>query len=402
MDTEHRKHAGPAPVGPASVGQVERVLGRFGAAGSGPLLIVTGGIHGNEPAGIHALRRVFATLAERRPQMRGELLALSGNRAALTKDIRYIAEDLNRLWSEAQLSEMRAADPAVESSDRRERRELLVEIERALAVPRERVVFFDLHSTSAGGPPFSLMGDTLQNRAIAFALGVPVLLGLEENVEGTLLEYFGNRGHVAVGLEGGQNREPHTIDHHESAVWVVLVAAGLLERSQVPDYDFHRARLASAGAGLPPVVEVLHRHGLEDGEEFRMLPGLSNFQVVEKDRLLAHQGAGATRQVFAPFSGVLLMPRYQGQGNDGFFLGRDVRPFWLGVSAWMRRLRIERIVGLLPGVKSVDPRASTLEVDARVARFCTVEFFHLLGYRKQVQGGRGFLFTRRVERPINA
>jgi succinylglutamate desuccinylase len=106
--------------------------------------------------------------------------------------------------------------------------------------------------------------------------------------------------------------------------------------------------------------------------------------------------------VFAPFSGVLLMPRYQGQGNDGFFLGRDVRPFWLGVSAWMRRLRIERIVGLLPGVKSVDSRASTLEVDARVARFCTVEFFHLLGYRKQVQRERGFLFTRRVERPINA
>jgi succinylglutamate desuccinylase len=381
------------------LGSVERELGRYSSGLSGHLLVITGGIHGNEPAGVHALRRVLATLAEIKPKMRGELLALSGNRAALAKDIRYIAEDLNRMWSEPRLGELRAADPATDDSDRREQRELLGAIERALSLPRERVIFVDLHSTSAGGPPFSLMGDTLQNRGIAFALGVPVLLGLEENVDGTLLEYFGNRGHIAVGLEAGQNRDPRTVDHAESAVWLVLVAAGLLEREQVPDYEFHRSRLATAGAGLPPVVEVLHRHGLENGEEFRMLPGLSNFQTVEKDRLLAHSGPSASRQVLAPFSGVLLMPRYQGQGNDGFFLGRDVRPFWLSLSAIMRRLRFEKIVGLLPGVKSTGAGASTLEVDARIARFCTVEFFHLLGYRKQVQRERDFLFTRRVEKP---
>jgi predicted deacylase len=197
---------------------VERELGRYSSGQNGPLLVITGGIHGNEPAGVHALRRVLATLAERKPQMRGELLALSGNRAALARDVRYIDEDLNRLWSEQRLSELRAADPARDEADRREQREILVAIERALGQQRERVIFLDLHSTSAGGPPFSLMGDTLQNRAIAFALGVPVLLGLEENVDGTLLEYFGNRGHIAVGFEAGQNRDASTIDHAESAV----------------------------------------------------------------------------------------------------------------------------------------------------------------------------------------
>jgi succinylglutamate desuccinylase len=379
--------------------QTERVLGRRTNGTPGPLLIVTGGIHGNEPAGVIALRRVLKMLDERRPALRGELLALCGNRAALAKNVRYVDEDLNRVWSAERLRQLANADPARDGSEQREQRELLAEIERALATPRESVVLFDLHSTSAGGPPFSLMGDTLQNRRIAFALGVPVLLGLEENVEGTLLEYCGERGLISVVLEGGQNQDARTIDHHESAVWLVLVAAGLLEREQVPDYDFHRTRLAGAGSGLPSVVEVLYRHGLSEGEDFRMLPGLNNFQNVEKDRLLAHSGANAEKAVLAPFGGVLLMPRYQGQGLDGFFLGRSVQPLWLGLSAWMRRLRLERVVGTLPGVRVVDPRSSTLEVDARVARFFTTEFFHLLGYRKRVRRDKSLLFTRRVERP---
>jgi succinylglutamate desuccinylase len=376
---------------------VERELGRYGGERSGPLLIVTAGIHGNEPAGVVALGRVMQRLRELKPAARGELLALSGNRAALARNVRYVDDDLNRLWSDANVRELRAADPATDHSERREQRELLGAIDAALATPRESVVLLDLHSTSAGGPPFSLMGDTLQNRPIAFALGVPVLLGLEENVEGTLLEYFGERGLVSVVLEGGQNQDPRTVEHHESAVWLALVAAGLLEREQIPDYDFHRARLHGAGAGLPPVVEVLYRHGLERDEEFRMLPGLANFQSVEKNRLLAHSGTNAERQVLAPFGGVLLMPRYQGQGLDGFFLGKSVQPSWLGVSAWMRKLRLERVVGALPGVRVVDPRSRTLEVDARVARFFTTEFFHLLGYRRHVRRDKNLVFTRRVE-----
>lgn len=379
--------------------ETERVIGRRGSAAAGPLLIVTAGIHGNEPAGVIALRRVLASLSERPDALHGEFLALAGNRAALAKNVRYIDEDLNRVWSAARLRELAAANPASDNSEQREQRALLAEIERALALHREKVVVLDLHSTSGGGPPFSLMGDTLQNRSVAFALGVPVLLGLEENVEGTLLEYFGERGLVSVVLEGGQNQDPRTIDQHESAVWLVLVTAGLLQVHQVPDYAFHRARLSQTGSGLPSVVEVLYRHELAKGEDFRMLPGLWSFQAIEKDRLLAHSGNNAERQVLAPFGGVLLMPRYQGQGLDGFFMGKSIHPMWLSISAWMRRLRLERVVGTLPGVRVVDARSSTLEVDSRVARFFTNEFFHLLGYRKRIARDKSLVFSRRVERP---
>ena len=57
-----------------------------------------------------------------------------------------------------------------------------------------------------------------------------------------------------------------------------------------------------------------------------MLPGFRNFQPVEKGQLLAHSGPGLAAEVRAPWTGILIMPRYQGQGLDGYFLGRPVDP----------------------------------------------------------------------------
>lgn len=147
--------------------------------GGGTLLVVTAGVHGNEPAGVQALERVFATLEARGTRVKGELVGLSGNRAALAQRTRFHHTDLNRLWSAENVAELRERAPALDHADQREQRELLGALETLLATPRERVALLDLHSTSGGGPPFVVMGDTLQNRELAFALGVPVLLGLE-------------------------------------------------------------------------------------------------------------------------------------------------------------------------------------------------------------------------------
>ncbi len=379
--------------------EVGREIGRYASGRPGPLLIVTAGIHGNEPAGVHALRRVLSRLAETAPEIRGELVALSGNRAALARGARFVDLDLNRVWSDEGVARARAAAEG-EPSESAEQRELLLAIDALLAIPRERVSLLDLHSTSAGSPPFTVMADTLRNRGVAFELGVPVLLGLEENVEGTLIEHMGSRGHVAVVLEGGQNQDPRTVDNLESAVWITLVSSGLLERGQVGDYDSHRARLRAAAEGLPHVIEVVHRHEIapEDEAGFRMIPGLRSFQSIEKGRLLAHHGERADRQVVAPFRGVLLMPRYQSQGLDGFYLGRRLEPAWLRLSAALRRLRAERLVRLLPGVR-MESGPDELAVDPRIARFFTTEILHLLGYRKQTRRERELLFARRGERP---
>ena len=94
---------------------------------------------------------------------------------------------------------------------------------------------------------------------------------------------------------------------------------------------------------------------------------------------------------------MLLLPLYQGLGDDGFFLGAEVRPFWLGVSAFIRRLRLPRLATLLPGVRPHPVERDTLIVNTRVARFYPLDLFHLFGYRKRRWIGRELVVTRRHE-----
>ena len=51
-----------------------------------------------------------------------------------------------------------------------------------------------------------------------------------------------------------------------------------------------------------------------------MNPGYSNFQMVKKGDLLAEDKNGEIR---APNSGILLMPLYQKQGQEGFYIIED-------------------------------------------------------------------------------
>jgi hypothetical protein len=94
--------------------------------------------------------------------------------------------------------------------------------------------------------------------------------------------------------------------------------------------------------------------------------------------------------------GKLVAHFYQAQGNDGFFIVREVRPFWLAVAAWMRGLKLDAIVPYLPGVDPHPERADTLVINPRIARWFVIEIFHLLGFRKQrPEGGRLVLKRRR-------
>jgi hypothetical protein len=97
------------------------------------------------------------------------------------------------------------------------------------------IVFLDLHSTSGPSTPFSCMPDVLRNRGIALAMPIPLVLGLEEVLEGSLLGYLCDMGHIGVAVEGGQHRDPATIDFHEAAIWIALVAAGALDIDGCPD-----------------------------------------------------------------------------------------------------------------------------------------------------------------------
>ena len=77
------------------------------------------------------------------------------------------------------------------------------------------------------------------------------------------------------------------------------------------------------------------------------------------------------------------MPLYQTQGDDGFFLGREISPFWLWLSGVLRKSNVQRLIPALPGVMRDPDDADSLIVNTRVARLFPVQIFHLLGFRKR-------------------
>jgi succinylglutamate desuccinylase len=300
---------------------------------------------------------------------------------------------MNRAWT---LDGIRAAlkEEGSESPEDREQIELLEVVQGAIDEARGRVFLLDLHTTSGPGEPFSTIMDSLSSRRFAMALPVPLILGLGELVEGTLLGALGDRGVPAMVFEGGKHDELDAVSTSEAAVWLSLAAAGVVNELDVPEVTWGRKLLMGRSRGLPPVFEMRYRHPVTSSDGFEMLPGFRSFQPVSEGDILARDRRGEVR---SPESGRLLMPLYQVQGEDGFFLIREFDPFWLSVSEILRRLRVGKILHWLPGVDRDPGDGHRLRVDLRVARWFTLELLHLLGYRKTKQDGARLVVLRETE-----
>ncbi len=363
----------------------ERKLIELHGALAGPTVIFVGSLHGNEPAGAQALRRLGALLADREG-LRGDVWGFVGNVRALKERRRFLSRDLNRRWNDA----VTRAQPSTDDAEALEQQELWGELRAALAQARGPVFLVDLHSTSAPGIPFALTADTLPHRDFAAHFPLPTLLGLEEQVDGVLTEWMSAQGCVTLVVEGGQNEDPATLVNLEAVVWLALVAARVLDEAAVPEAAQAYATLNRARGTLPQFIEVLGRRALSADSAFRMEPGFANIEPVREGQLLAHDKHGEIR---ASSDGFVLMPLYQRQGDDGFFFGREVSSLSLGLARVSRQLKLDALLPLLPGVEGVG--ANRLKLGPAAVEAYPPSVFRLFGYRRSVRTGDSFELVRR-------
>lgn len=307
-----------------------RIIGKYTGAEKGPLVIVIGGMHGNEPAGPNALQRMFDMLAvepDHNPEFRfkGCLLGLRGNTRAIAKNLRFIDRDLNRIWTEEHVAKMKNT-PIIElKNEDLELREMidLIESEIASYQPDE-IILLDLHTTTAHGGIFSIPSDTNLSLDVAIELHAPVIIGLLKGIEGTLLHYFrtGNIGikTCSMAFESGQHLEELSVNRAIAAITNCLRTVGCVQAEHVENR--HDELLITYSAKLPKVAELISVHQIKKGDEFEMAPGYTNFQKVKKGERLARDRHG---DILAPEEALVLMPLYQPQGDDGFFLIREVK-----------------------------------------------------------------------------
>jgi succinylglutamate desuccinylase len=311
------------------IAESERIIGHYRGAEAGPLVVAIGGVHGNEPAGVLALEQLFDML-EDEPRInpgfsfKGDLLALRGNLAALAAGVRFIDADLNRIW--------RPLDGSPEmmvTSEDRELHELLAAIETAVEdAPLSELVLLDLHTTTATGGIFAITGDDGPSLSLAAEMAVPVIKGMLSGLQGTTLHYFRgnhfatNRPVRAISFEGGSHHDPHSVELSLAATVNLLRALGCIREGDVDTH--HDNRLRENSSHLPRLTELAYIHHIpHDGSDgFRMRAGFRNFQPVAKGEVIASDNNG---DITVPVDGYLLMPLYQKQGDEGFFVVRDYK-----------------------------------------------------------------------------
>lgn len=378
---------------PTSKKQIKRIHWSKKGDENGPVLVLFVGIHGNEPAGVKAVNRLSEKVESGSQRFKGTVYGITGNIEALKLGVRFLDTDLNRLWelfgTENDFSVVNGKVKAAEYKESLEIKETIDYIIEKHKGKASEFVFADLHTTSSQSCAFILLNDSLANRKLARRFPVPQVLGIEENIHGTLLSYINNLGHKAIGFEAGAHTDEASVRRSEAFLWLLLDRLGIRNLSEKEEEECEEK--LDAHPGVPDTYyEVKYHKIVDDPMKFDMLEGFQNFDEIEKDQPLAHENNSLIK---APTYGRIFMPLYQKKGHDGFLIIREVPAFWLKLSGYLRRSFVHKYLEYLPGVTKT--AENSYEVDLRIARYLVKDIFHLLGYRVTEKNEHTLLCHRR-------
>ncbi|WP_418285546.1 succinylglutamate desuccinylase [Halorubrum sp. DTA46] len=239
-----------------------------------PEVAVVAGIHGDEPCGARAVRRLLDT----DPDVERSVRLIIANEPALDAGVRYLDTDLNRAFP---------GDPDSDAREERMAARLLDEVAGCTTLA--------IHSTQSYAEPFAVI-DSMDEvaRAVAPHLPVEVVIQTDAFTEGRLIEHP-HTLEVEAGLQGSDGAA-------DNAYWLTrafLTATGVLP---APGAD---GVVDAGGRDDVAVFRLRDRIPKPEAEEYEVFA--RNFERVEAgDRFAAADGDPIRAD--EPFYPVLLSP----------------------------------------------------------------------------------------------
>ena len=379
--------------------ETDRIIGTFKGRKGTPTLIFLAGIHGNETSGLYAIQKVLKTIKTQSIPLQGNIYAITGNLNALKKGIRFEHVDLNRIWNHEQIRINRTTRNGF-SKDVLEQIAIYELVKKILSTENGPFIFLDMHSTSAETKPFITISDSLNNRKFSKKIPVPIVLGIEEYLNGTFLSYMNEFGHIALGFEAGQHDDIQAIKNCEAFIWLSLVNSGCIKKKDAKKYKKSKKLLRDLSVLKGNFFEIDYRYPISNKDVFSMRPNFVNFDPIVKHQQLATNN---NELIYSPFKGRIFMPLNQKQGDDGFFVVTKISEFWLAISKFLRGVNFYYFLRLLPGIRQYKHDKNILIVNQKTANLLAIELFHLFGYRKKVSKNGQWLFFKRDKKikPFN-
>lgn len=304
---------------------MDRIIGRYKGGDDGPLLVLIGGMHGNEPAGVRAIELLLKMLEVEPIKnsdfcLEGNVIGLIGNFRALESKVRFIDRDMNRCWSADVIS---STDDSI--AEYQEIREVFQIIQDEIAATQSQsAVVLDLHTTSSDQGIFVIPSVDESSLKIAKQLHAPVVLGITEGLSNTSLHFFNtvNVGipTIPVVFESGQHTEPLSVNRAIAAIINCMRTTEMVREEDVE--NIHDRVLIEYSKDLPRVVYLTYGHPISQEDQFVMQPGYANFDLVTQGEWIANDVNG---KIYSPHNGRILMPLYQKRGEDGFFIVQETQ-----------------------------------------------------------------------------
>ncbi len=361
--------------------ETSRIIGKLEGKESGPTVLFFGGIHGNEPSGVQALEHVFAEVEKLGIDIRGTVYGIRGNIPALKEQKRFLSSDLNRMWTRKGIEGIKKKNHEERRDEEKELEQIYHLLKEVLASKPPPYYFIDFHTTSSQTLPFITINDAMINRKFAKIFPVPVILGIEEYLEGPLLSYINEKGYVTISFESGQHFKQESAANSIAFTWLTMMITGSMQPHPDIDKKALCEQLRLSANGNRNFYEVIHRHKITSDDKFEMLLGAQSFEHLKKGTEFARYNGEV---ISAEKDTILFMPLYQDQGEEGFFLIRKIPKWALRFSAFLRHIRFDNFLTWLPGINRVSEKSESLMVNLNVARFFSKPFFHLVGYRERV------------------
>lgn len=308
---------------------MRRVIGKYTGDQRGPLLVVFGAMHGNERAGVQAMDLMIKMLEVEpvtNPDFiyKGRVIGITGNLLALKQKKRFINKDLNRCWTKENVA-------LAESGMKTDLSEEILEIKECMSIIRKEIRSYqpeilyvlDIHTTSSTGGIFTIVPDHPESIRIGVELEAPVITNMTDGLTGTSMQYFDteNLGVKTVSLtfECGQHDDPLSVNRAIAAITNCMKIIGSIDEQHIENR--HNKLLIEYSKNLPKLSRLLLKYAITPEDEFEMKPGYQNFMLVREGEELGRNKNGP---VYSPYEGMILMPLYQKQGDEGFFLVESV------------------------------------------------------------------------------
>lgn len=290
----------------------DRILGNYHSGEKGKTIVFMCGIHGNELSGKKALKKIFSYLENNKIDIRGNIIGVQGNLKAIEKKERYIDIDLNRIWTKKIIDKVKKG----KIKDVYEYKEL-IKIHDIMDVilkkkKKKDVIIIDLHNTSSASGLFTVINNT-KDFKLASAIQIPVITKLFNKVKGSFSQYYNSKNISTIVFEGGAIGDPASTNNHEIGIFKILESCGAIKKEDTPNFITNQ----SNSKNKKNLYKVKYIHLISESDNFLMKPNVINFQNVKKGEVL---GSDKNGDVISPFDGKILMPLYQEQGREGFYI----------------------------------------------------------------------------------